>query len=353
MSSNGTIVKGATRLEWIDSLKGISILLVVYYHCIILPYTAPFKSELFSKTIFDSFNYFIAYNLAPLRMPLFFMISGFLVSSSVVRKSWKEVSEKRIYILVYVFVLWSIIQNFSILLLGSESSQEGLNNSIYAKNIIDFAQLLALGSNSLWYLYALVVYFVVTKLFNKYGLALLLIAACASLSLMNWKFPFPYKSMVYCFFFFALGVFYGGAIFSYVNQLSLKRGLIILAVGLCCTLFMKFVHFEVNIVKSLVYIYIFTFTVMLLFKFGLKLKILSFLGRRTLPIYIMHRPILEVTLVIITPLITRIDIFNKSEHLLYSLLYPLLATSFCIAIPLLVYRYTSSGFGAYLFSYKR
>lgn len=112
VSNLGTMVKSGSKLEWVDSLKGISILLVVYYHCIILPYGAPFKSEIFTKTVFDSVNYFIAYNLAPLRMPLFFMISGFLVSSSVVKKGWREVSEKRVFVLCYVLYYGALFRTF-------------------------------------------------------------------------------------------------------------------------------------------------------------------------------------------------------------------------------------------------
>ncbi len=353
MNNSGTIVKGNSRLEWIDSLKGISILLVVYYHCIILPYSDPFKSGLFSETIFDSLNYFVAYNLAPLRMPLFFMISGFLVSSSVNRKSWGEVAEKRVFVLLYVFVLWSIFQNLSIQLLGSTSTQDGLNNSIYAKSVTDFIKLVVLGSNSLWYLYALVVYFSVTKLLSNHRHLLLLLSACLSMSLMKFKLQFPYKSMAYCYFFFVLGVFYGSSFFSYVNYLSVKRGVITVVVGLLTIVAMKVVNIEINIVKSLIFIFVFTFTVMVLFKYGMKLKALSFMGKRTLPIYIIHRPVLEVALVWLTPLVVNSRLFLENDHILYSFFYPLISTSFCVFVPLIVYKYTSRGFGNYLFSYKR
>ena len=206
------------RLNWIDGLKGISIFLVVYMHVMSLSYSIPFNTNLFDTSSLDRLNYLLTYKLAPLRMPLFFLISGFLASKSIQVKAWGEIVHAKIGLYVYVFVLWAIIQNLVIRSLGGEPPVNSPLNALYADSVSTLISLIAQGRSGLWYLYALVIYFALTKTLVKYPFLLLIIAMLLSFYSVIESPTFPYRNMTYCYLFFVVGVYRGHQIFKILQS---------------------------------------------------------------------------------------------------------------------------------------
>ncbi|WP_339349140.1 acyltransferase family protein [uncultured Alteromonas sp.] len=342
------------RLEWIDTLKGISIILVVYYHAVLLPYSIPFKLNIFERTLFDSANYFFIYNLAPLRMPLFFMISGFLVNSSVCNKSWKAVSHSRIGTYIYVFCLWAIIQNLLVGLMGgSDSSSDSLvSNSIYAISVSDFLSSAVKGVSSLWYLYALVIFFILTKLCKFSSITLIFLAFLLSIYSTLEPISFPYNGMLYCYLFFVIGVFWGKAFFTGIENFSLLKNMVILSMGVGIIVLGRYYDLKFKLLESFFAIYIVTLITINLFKIGFPLQIVSYIGRNTLPIYIIHRPLIEFFMLFAVPWVLEFSISSTNNHMLFSVLTPITITVFCIVFSIVFWKLTNFSFGRYLYGYK-
>jgi uncharacterized membrane protein YcfT len=339
------------RLEWIDALKGISIILVVFYHVILYPYSVPFKIEVFERSLFDSVNYFLAYNLAPLRMPLFFMISGFLVHSAVCYKKWSEVLHSRIGIYIYVFMLWAAIQNILVGSMGGEF-ESTLKNSIYADGFTDFILLTIKGASSLWYLYALAVFFVVTKAFKCTPVPLLLFAIVLNVSTVFVSLVFPYKGMVYCFLFFVIGAFWGKFIFKGIEGLSVRINSILTILGLFIFIVGRSFDYRLKVFESIFFIYFLTFIIIYLYKMKAPLGMFSYIGRNTLPIYIIHKPLIEFFMLFIIPWTLSVPLMNEKNHLLYSIIVPLSITLFCMIFSIVFWKMTNVSFGRYLYGYR-
>ena len=88
---------GKQRLAWIDFSKGLCMVLVVLYHLSLWMETEVHSGPGFWWVISDALN--------PLRMPLFFFISGYL-SISALRRPLGS-SRSRTIGLYYVYVLWT------------------------------------------------------------------------------------------------------------------------------------------------------------------------------------------------------------------------------------------------------
>ena len=88
-----------TRLSWVDSAKGISIILVV------MLYAANSVGEATGGTGF--LHYVIGF-ATPFRRPEFFLLSGLFLSAGITR-DWKSYLDKRFVHYLYFYGLWAII----------------------------------------------------------------------------------------------------------------------------------------------------------------------------------------------------------------------------------------------------
>ena len=91
-----------SRLHWVDYLKGIAILLVVYRHILIGMNRSGFQipSYLFSANmIFFSF-----------RMPLFFILSGIFLGGSLAKRTPGQLALLKFENLLYPYLIWATIQ---------------------------------------------------------------------------------------------------------------------------------------------------------------------------------------------------------------------------------------------------
>jgi len=157
------------RLSWPDVAKGACILLVVLHHVILKDYI--FLVGAAFDPVEDTWHD-LTYALKPVRMPLFFAVSGFFAASAVARP-WRA-SWRRIASGYYLYVVW----------LGVYVGVYSLERDIPANRVVSVADLfgeLAWAASSMWFLYALAVYFVVAKLLRRIPPAAV-VGAAATLS---------------------------------------------------------------------------------------------------------------------------------------------------------------------------
>jgi uncharacterized membrane protein YcfT len=154
MTNNGTSVPAAfsatsasQRIDWVDYAKGICIVMVVMMHSVL-------GTELAAGQ--TGFMHHVVEFAKPFRMPDFFLISG-LFLSRVIDRDWRTYLDRKVVHFVYFYLLWVTIQfGFKAPGIAAEIgwSRAGL---LYLQSFIE-------PFGTLWFIYLLPVFFVVTKL---------------------------------------------------------------------------------------------------------------------------------------------------------------------------------------------
>jgi uncharacterized membrane protein YcfT len=144
------------RVPWVDTAKGVCIVLVVMMHA-----TLGVGEAMGGEGFMHSAVAFAK----PFRMPDFFLVPG-LFLSRVIDRDWRSYADKRVVHFAYFYLLWFAIQSVARLGQTSGGSAEG------------FVQHLALSLvepyGTLWFVYLLAVFSVATKLLRAVPAPLLL-----------------------------------------------------------------------------------------------------------------------------------------------------------------------------------
>ena len=140
---NSKFILNNNRFGWIDYDRGISIILVTFRHC----FDGLEKSgvDLNSYPILGYLNIF----LFGFRMPLFFIVSGIFISSSLKKNGLKSYANNRFKLILYPLLVWGFIQISLQILFSSH-----INSEIHS---IDYLYLLInpRREGQFWYLHAL------------------------------------------------------------------------------------------------------------------------------------------------------------------------------------------------------
>jgi uncharacterized membrane protein YcfT len=140
----------AVRLDWVDYAKGICIVMVVMMHSVL-------GVELAAGG--NGFMHVLVAFAKPFRMPDFFLISG-LFLSLVIDRDWRTYLDRKVVHFAYFYVLWVTIQfGFKAPSFAAESGWTHVG-FLYLESFIE-------PFGTLWFIYLLPVFFVVTKLTHK------------------------------------------------------------------------------------------------------------------------------------------------------------------------------------------
>lgn len=131
------------RWAWIDSDKGISILLVGFGHSLLV-----MQNHGLDLSSYPLINY-ISVFLYGFRMPLFFIISGIFISGSLKRKGLKGYITYRADTVLYPLMVWGFIE-VSFQLLAGRFTNNTVSRMNYLNLLID-----ARKTGHFWYLNAL------------------------------------------------------------------------------------------------------------------------------------------------------------------------------------------------------
>ena len=140
-----------------DLVKGSAILVVVGSHAVIL-----MEPVTHGQTIQTAWSLVITV-LEPMRMALFFMISGMLATAAVT-KPWGQV-RRRTWGMAYLYLLWCAIFFAFVYVYAPLPILEELR--WVGRNLL-------VAGNGYWYLYALVVYFVLARVTRRWPIWILL-----------------------------------------------------------------------------------------------------------------------------------------------------------------------------------
>jgi uncharacterized membrane protein YcfT len=138
------------RIDWVDYAKGICIVMVVMMHSVLGVEAAAGQT---------GFMHVLVAFAKPFRMPDFFLISG-LFLAVVIDRDWRTYLDRKVVHFAYFYLLWVTIQfGFKAPSFAAESgwSHVGL---MYLESFIE-------PFGTLWFIYLLPVFFVVTKATHK------------------------------------------------------------------------------------------------------------------------------------------------------------------------------------------
>jgi len=213
---------------WINQIKGLCICLVVIYHSVITfyPHLSGLQHPL-SGLLAKCWVYFNLY-LAPFRMPVFFFISGYLIRRYIDDVGWRVSFDKRIWSIVWVLALWGVLQWQALshinAWLAPERELATSSNAAYAGSISEFIRGMLTASTSLWYLYALIVYFTLCKLLSRWKLPVLAVLALASVAINFLPLPWwGMNSVVRNMIYYSLGAWYGAQLMEWMKGMVIRR----------------------------------------------------------------------------------------------------------------------------------
>lgn len=334
---NLTVLQKA-RWPWIDYLKGIAIVLVVYRHVLIgIDYSGiPIPSALEqANMIFYSF-----------RMPLFFILSGIFISRSLAKRSLKELVFIKFENLFYPYLVWAFLQvSLQIVLSNFTNSTRGLQDYLY---ILYHPQML----DQFWYLPALfnttlIFLAISSRLKPPYWVHLLL-----GLIFFFTAHYFERVSMMSdwmkFYFFFALGDSISRVFFQERVQAFLKSRWSLLAfIPVFVVAQLYYLNYQTNAVEFLAVALVGCITMfMLAFRFE-RWKLLPFLrvlGYHSLYIYVMHVIVAAFTRTVLAKVL---GVQNPVVLLLAGI-------TFGVLVPVMVYNLFINGqAGWFLFSFSK
>lgn len=160
MTFNGTSATAPGRVDWVDYAKGICIVMVVMMHSVLGVEKAAGET---------GFMHALVAFAKPFRMPDFFLISG-LFLSVVIDRHWRTYLDRKVVHFAYFYLLWTAIQfGFKAPGLAAESNWAHVGY-LYLESFVE-------PFGTLWFIYLLPIFFVVTKLTRRVAPVLIFVAA--------------------------------------------------------------------------------------------------------------------------------------------------------------------------------
>ncbi|UYO44975.1 acyltransferase family protein [Rhodopseudomonas palustris] len=200
MTANGTLAPRmhGGRVDWVDYAKGICIIMVVMMHSVLGVEAAAGQT---------SFMHYVVEFARPFRMPDFFLISG-LFLAVVIDRGWRTYLDRKVVHFAYFYVLWVTIQfAFKAPSFAAEMGWIGVAK-LYALSFID-------PFGTLWFIYLLPIFFIVTKLTRRLP-PLLIWAVAALLESLHvatgWMVPDEFCAR---FFYFYTGYLFARHVFAF------------------------------------------------------------------------------------------------------------------------------------------
>lgn len=158
----------AARAQWVDTARGLSIVLVVLLH----------TSLWLRQAEMPRIEAFSTLNLAfeDLRMPLFFAMAG-LFATKWLRSSWRELLGSKLALLLWVFLLWQI-PIIAYRIIGGDLLP-GMVETALPQQLATWAWSPLRANAELWFLWALMAFFLAGRLLRRVPTGVLLLGAAA------------------------------------------------------------------------------------------------------------------------------------------------------------------------------
>jgi uncharacterized membrane protein YcfT len=330
-SAFATAGPAAARVEWADAAKGVCILLVVSWHVIVKDYLLiDWHIGLPVPGLWGT----LGEQFLPLRMPLFFAISG-VFATNALRRPWRRVARGRIAKFLYLYAVWLLIHT-AVLAAAPDFPTDR------ATSVWGLLEQLTITPSNLWYLYSLALYFVIAKAVRRLPpvvavvpAAALSAVAAAGLLASPGNRGGLYQNLV----FFLAGIYLRPQI-ERLAAAATRRRLVLTSLAYVLVLAAMAAAgtqkwFGVwPLVSVVAVVFGVTAAARVARSPALSGPLLR-LGRITLPIYVIHMPVLAV---LHRLLVRPLSSLGGGAQLFISLGYPMVVTALVITVCLGVHR---------------
>jgi uncharacterized membrane protein YcfT len=155
------VTSNLSRIDWVDYAKGFCIILVVMMH-----------STLGMGKTMDGTGWlhWVVEFARPFRMPDFFLISG-LFLATVIDRDWRLYLDRKVVHFFYFYILWVTIQ------FAFKAPASILSGASFEQVAGSYLMTFVQPFGTLWFIYLLPVFFIVTKLLRSQPWYMLLGAA--------------------------------------------------------------------------------------------------------------------------------------------------------------------------------
>ena len=191
------------RTDWVDYAKGISIILVVMMHSTLSTEEALHRIGWLHEVVAFA---------KPFRIPAFFMIAGLFVSRTI-DTDWRSFADRKLLHFAYFYVLWLTIQ--FVFRTPGYITEAGIAGALH-QYLLAFID----PFGTLWFIYMLPVFFLVTRLTRRVPPAVML-AIGAALEIApidtHWTLIDEFSSR---FVYFYAGYVFGAAILAAAKKIE-------------------------------------------------------------------------------------------------------------------------------------
>ncbi len=274
------------RVIWVDNLKGLAMISVVLCHVV----DGFYGSNMFPES--NNALYMIRNMMNTYQMPLFCMSSGYLFNKAYLTETGEVRQDrvnKQIGNLVSIYVLWCLIMGIFKIILSSS-----VNNEVYP---VDLLLIWFKPIGVYWYLYVLIILYLVfkSKFINALRkdqllIGLLGLAVVGALLVNHEGYLFAFRRVAYYALIFYIGIIYGKIknkkYITYIGSWLLISSIIL------SILFWNNANEIYHIpVINLITAVGFSLGLIVMFdnlKFTDNFKLMPFIGRNSLDIYLLH-----------------------------------------------------------------
>lgn len=277
------------RERWIDTAKGIAIVLVVLYHATMyLGLAGVDVPGARANPMLETF-----------RMPLFFFMSGVL-GARAVALGYRALFHRRLALLIYLYAVWVALQQVFLALLPPTSLEPE------PSPLWSFITLAVIPNENLWFLYALPLFFTIAWLTRSWpALVPLALAAVVSVLFSSGilESDTAWDKMGRYLFFFLLALRIGGTVRRLAPSIRWWHAAVLAVVylGLTGLTFATGIRGVplVLFVLSLLAVAVGIALAVIMSRMPF-FDVVRHLGTRTLPIYVVHAfPLLAVGALIV------------------------------------------------------
>lgn len=330
------------RAEWADVAKGVCILLVVLWHVIMKMYlTIDWHLPVPLPGLWGAFGDM----LLPLRMPVFFTISG-MFAAAAVQRSWSTVARSRIARFYYLYLVWFTVHTLVLAMVPDF-------DTLAAHSALQVLEQLTITPTNLWYLVALALYFVVAKVTRGLPTWAILVPALALSVIASADLlaaPGNRGQLYQNLFFFLAGLRFKPLIERWAKASTLPivlvGGVLYLGIMVGVQVLNAQDVYGVWPAVCVIAVAVGVAGAVQLERWRSVGALLARLGRQTLPIYVMHMPLLALLTAVLVDPFSRM---STGPQLVIAVLLPIVLVTLLVSVCLTLETWLRNAGATWLF----